>query len=291
MKRIDPSVIARLPALQLRARQVVEGLHAGLHSAPYHGHSQEFSQHREYTAGDPLRSIDWKVYGRTDRFYVKQYQDETNLRAYLLLDSSHSMEYAHQGRPPKLSFAVNLAAAFAYLLMKQQDAVALGVFDTTLRTWLPPQHHAAHLAVFFDALEQVVAGGETAIPAMLTAFGSRLKKRGMIVIISDLMDTPAAVLAAVRALRARHHEVMVVQVLDPDEIAFPFTGEIRFTDLESSAACVLDADEAGETYRRLMAGFLQEYAAGFRHAGIDYHRITTDTPLEQALSRIIRGRE
>jgi uncharacterized protein (DUF58 family) len=290
MKFLDPVAVSKLASLQLRARCVVEGLLTGLHDSPYRGHSLEFSQHREYSAGDELRHIDWKVYGRSDRFFVKQFQDETNLRAYLLLDASGSMEYGAGGRLTKLQYASHLAAALSYLFLRQEDAVALGIFDRELRAFVPPQNRLSHLSLIFEKLERTVPGGETGISAVLKDFGRFLKKRGLVIILSDLLDEPDEVLRVIRYFRYRHHEVIVLQVLDPDERQFPFSGEQVFAHCEKNEELSFDADDLGAAYRELFGSFLEEYKGGFRRAGIDYHTVMTDMPFEQALGRIVNLR-
>lgn len=283
MKRPNPSDLAQLPHLEVRVRQVVEGMLAGLHASPHRGHSLEFAQHRSYTAGDELRHIDWKVFGRSDRFFVKQYQDETNLRATLLVDASGSMAYASAGNPSKGDYAAFLAAAIACTLLHQEDAVGCAVFGDALRSHLPPNHQLAHLSRICDQLRNSPPSGETAIPSLLAAFGSMLKKRGLVILISDLFDDPAALIAALRHFRARRHGVMVIQVLDPEELRLGFSGERLFTHPEGSERIAADADEIRAVYRGLMEDFTAAYRTGFRQAGIDYHLVTTDTPPEKAL--------
>ncbi len=293
MKLLHPVTLAKLSNLRLRVQRVVEGVLSGLHSSPYKGHSLEFSQHREYAYGDELRHIDWKVYGRSDRFFIKQFQDETNLRAYLLLDASGSMGYRSQGSPgglSKLDYASQLSAALAYLLLRQEDAVSLGVFDTSLRFFLPPRHQLSHFSLLCDKLETLAPGGETGIETVLKGFGRFMKRRGLVIVVSDLLADPAEVLKTLKFFRFRHHEVMVFHVLDPEEIGFHFSGEALFRHAENKEELFADADAIGEAYRGVFAKFLEEYKTGFRSAGIDYHLVTTDTPLETALARCMRGR-
>jgi uncharacterized protein (DUF58 family) len=288
---LEPQALAKLSNLRLNVRQVVEGLLTGLHSSPFKGQSLEFAQHREYSFGDELRHIDWKVFARSDRFFIKQYQDETNLRAYIMLDASGSMGYASKGQPPKLSYAAHLAAALSYLLLRQEDAVSAGAFDTELRFFLPPNHQQSHLSLIFKKLEELKAGGDTGIDSALSGLGRHIKKRGLIILISDLLSEPEETLKMLRYYRLRHHEIMVLQVLDPEEINFGFAGENKFVQLEGRSEVSADADSVRDEYRKLFKEMMEGYKLGFRHSKIDYHLFTTDTPLESALGTFLASRE
>lgn len=290
-KLLEPQALAKLSNLRLNVRQVVEGLLAGLHSSPHKGQSQEFAQHREYSPGDELRRIDWKVFARSDRFFVKQYQDETNLRAYILLDTSGSMAFSSKGRPSKLAYAAHLAAALAYLLLRQEDAVSVAAYDDSLRFYLPPNHQLSQLSLIFSKLEGLEAGGDTGTGAALGEIGRHLKKRGLIILISDLLSDPEETLKMLRYYRLRHHEVMALQVLDPEELDFGFTGENRFVQLEGKAEVSADADEVRDEYRKLLNAMIEEYKLGFRRSKIDYRLFTTDKPLESALGAFLAARE
>jgi uncharacterized protein (DUF58 family) len=290
MKYLDPVALAKMANLELKVRHVMEGVISGRHASPHKGHSLEFSQHREYSAGDELRHIDWKVFGRSDRFVVKQFQDETNLRAYLLLDASGSLQYASPGNISKLEYASYCAASLAYILLRQQDAAALGIFDTQIRSFLPPHHQLSHLPRLYGLLEKVQAGGETDLAAVLTGLGKHLRRRGLIVILSDLMGDQAGIIRALKYYRSRHHDVAVLHILDPHEIEFPFRGEHVFRDMESCAEVYADADEVGENYRTVFRQFVQEYEIGFRRSGIDYFTVSTATPVAASLNRCL-GRE
>ncbi|MHB9154132.1 MAG: DUF58 domain-containing protein, partial [Endomicrobiales bacterium] len=188
MELLNPLTMARLSALELRARFVVEGMLAGLHSSPFRGHSLEFAQHREYAYGDELRHIDWKVYARSDKFFIKQFQEETNLRAYLLLDASGSMAFSSGGNMSKLGYGKLLAAALTYLLLRQDDAAGLGVFDTGLRHFVAPNHQLSHLSRVCETLEKASPGAETGIAAVLKDFGQHMRRRSLLLMISDLLD-------------------------------------------------------------------------------------------------------
>jgi uncharacterized protein (DUF58 family) len=290
MKFLDPRTLGKLQGLQLRVKYVVEGALAGLHSSSLKGHSLEFAQHREYAYGDELRHIDWKVFGRSDRLFIKQFQDETNLRAHLVLDASGSMSFSSPGRMTKLVYGTQITASLAYLLLHQGDAVGLGVFDEKLRFSLPPYHRLAHLATIFEKLEQVQAGGETGMESVLKYLGQHIKRRSLIVLVSDLLGDQAAIIKALKYFRFRHHEVIVLQVLDPDEIAFPYGGENTFLHLENNDRLYADCDEVADEYRTIVDAFISGYRHGFRQAGIDYHLLTTDMPLETALGKYLEKR-
>ncbi|MCB4792416.1 MAG: DUF58 domain-containing protein [Elusimicrobia bacterium] len=290
MKFFDPVSLAKLANMHIRAKSVVEGLLSGLHNSPYKGHSLEFSQHREYSYGDELRHIDWKVFGRSDKFFIKQFQDETNLRGYILLDASGSMNFASSGHITKLDYAKFLAASLAYLFLHQEDSASLSAFDSGLRFYLPPRHQLSHLSVIFDKLEELSSGGETEIENVLKLFGQYLKKRGLIIFISDLLADPQNVLKALKYLRFRHHEIIVLQVLDPSEVKFPFLGDNLFIHLENEKEIFADADTLRAEYIKLFKQFLDEYKTGFRKADIDYYLITTDTPVEIALGQCLSNR-
>ncbi|MBN1622575.1 MAG: DUF58 domain-containing protein [Endomicrobiales bacterium] len=290
MKFIDPVVLAKLANIRLKAKYVVEGMLSGLHSSPYRGHSLEFAQHREYSYGDELRHIDWKVFGRSDKFFVKQFQDETNLRANVLLDASGSMNFASRGNITKLEYATYLSAAISYLLLRQEDAVALGVFDSELRFYIPPRNQLSHLSLLFDKLDSLVSGGETKIGDVLKNFSQHLKRRGLIIFISDLMSEPGEVLRALKYLRFRHHEIIVFQILDPQEVRFDYIGESNFIHLENKEELFVDSDTIRSEYKRLFNQFIDEYKIGFNKVGIDYNMITTNTPLELALGRCLTHR-
>ena len=290
MKFLDSLTLAKLSSLKIRVRHVVEGLLSGLHSSPYKGHSLEFAQHREYSSGDELRHIDWKVFGRSDRFFVKQFQDETNLRAYIILDASGSMGFKSANNPSKLEYASSLCAALSYLLLNQEDAVSLGVFDAALRSFIPAHHQLSHLSLLLEKLEKLSPGGKTDIPGVLKGFGRFMKKRGLLIFVSDLLSDVEGVSNALKYFRYRHHEVMVLQVLDPEEINFGYSGENVFTHMEDGSSVFADAGEMGDEYRRLFSGFLSGYKTAFRQAGIDYNLVTTDMPVEKALERCLAKR-
>jgi uncharacterized protein (DUF58 family) len=290
MKLRDLLPVAALSRFRLHVRQVVEGVLAGLHTSTFRGQSLEFSQHREYAFGDELRHIDWKVYGRSDRFVVKQYQDETNVRAHVLVDASGSMQYTSGNHLNKLEYAACLAGAVTCLLLRQEDAAGLGIFDEKLRSWLPPSHRTAHLSLVLGQLEAMKAGGDTDIEGVVKSFGRYIKKRGLVILISDLMSNPDGVISALKYFRHHRHEVIVLHVLDPQELSFTMQGDHCLVHLETKEELSVDCEALRNEYRTIMRDVIETYKRGFRNAGIEYRLMTTDIPLETALARFLRER-
>ena len=237
---VRPEVIQQVQRLDLKARFIVEGFLSGLHASPYHGFSAEFSEHRKYTPGDDLRQIDWGVYAKTDRFYVKKHQAETNLDCYLVVDCSGSMGYAAGGRMTKMDYAICLAAALGYMLVHQQDSVGLVAFDEALRTFLPARSKRSHLTNILATLASLRPAGPTQLASAVHQVAERVRKRGLIVLLSDLLDEPAGVVDALHHLKFRGHDLIVFQVLDHSEVAFEFDGPVRFEEPESGET--LEAD-------------------------------------------------
>lgn len=288
-KYLDPKTIARLDNMALRARLVVEGFILGLHRSPYHGFSVEFAEHRPYMPGDEIKHIDWKLYGKTDRYYIKQFEEETNLKSYILLDKSGSMTYT-SGPITKLSYSSYLAAALAYLMLKQQDAVSLILFDTALKTYLPPLAKQSHLNLVLGALEGVKPGGETEIAPLLHELAEKIKKRGLVILISDLLDQPDSVINALKHFRHKRHEVILFHILDPEEIKFSFSRQTRFIDLETRQQLATEPWHIQHAYQNLVRKFIDAYRNRCRLNNIDYHLITTDRSLDMALSEYLNKR-
>jgi len=286
---LDPAVIARLDNMSLRARLVVEGFIIGLHRSPYHGFSIEFAEHRPYMPGDEIKHIDWKLYGKTDRFYIKQFEEETNLKSYLLLDKSGSMNYQSTS-VSKLTYASYLAAALGYLLLKQQDAVSLTLFDTEIRTYLPPSAKKSHLNLVLGALEKTSAGAETAIAPLLHEMAEKIKKRGLIILISDLLDDPLNVINALKHFRHKRHEVIVFQILDPQEIEFGFIRQTKFIDLENRDVLLTEPGQVRKAYQQAVQAFIGDYKIQCRANNIDHVLLTTERPLDLALTEYLNKR-
>ncbi len=289
-KYLDPLVLSNINNLELRAKLVVEGFITGLHKSPFHGFSVEFSQHRPYNPGDNLRFIDWKVFGRTDRFYIKQYEEETNLKAYILLDVSKSMSFQSNGTS-KLNFAKTLAAALTYLMLQQRDAVGLVLFDSKIQKILPPRSVTSYLQPVLRELDSVEAGEDTDIGSVLHTMAERLKRRGLVILISDLYDETDNILSGLRHFRYNKHEVLVFHLLDPKEINFEFEGEVEFEDLETGESIRTYPWYIRQDYLKTMSEFEQQYRKQCRENLIDYQLLSTDQSLEIALMEYIIKRK
>lgn len=286
---LKPETLARLRGLDLKARLVVEGFLEGLHRSPYKGFSVEFSEYRPYIPGDEPRRIDWKVYAKRDRFYVREYEEETNLRAMLVVDASGSMGY-RSASLSKLEYSVTLAAALAFLLIKQKDAVGLATFDTRIKEYIPPRSSATHLELLFARLENLSTGGETNLAASLHGLAERTRKRGLVIIFSDLFDDPDQVLLALRHFRHRKHEVILFHVLDPMEESFQFSSPLRLVDMETKKEASLDPRLVRAEYRRALADYRSRLRTTCAEHHIDYNPICTDQSLEHALFRYLEKR-
>ena len=289
---LHPETISRLSRLDLIARLVVEGFITGLHRSPYHGFSVEFSEHRPYLPGDPLRDLDWKAYAKSGRLYVKQYEEETNLKAYLLLDMSGSMDFAAGAPLSKFRYAASLAAALAYLMLKQRDAVGLLLYHHQTEAYVPPRSVQSHLQVLLKTIDQARPHSETIMAPAFHDLAERIRRRGLVIVLSDLLDAPDQVLEGLRHFRHLQHEVIVFHLLDPRERDLAFRDQTRFYDLE-------DPDQTLTTqpwhiqheYRALMDELIQTYRLGCAEAGIDYALLDTATPFDVALSRYLAQRK
>jgi len=279
---LKPETLARLRGLDIKARLVVEGFLEGLHRSPYKGFSVEFSEYRPYIPGDEPRRIDWKVYAKRDRFYVKEYQEETNLRAMLLVDSSQSMTYKSTSLS-KLDYAVTLAAALTFLLIKQKDAVGLATFDTEIREYVPPRSSGKHMQLLLAKLENLASGGETNLAHSLHGLAERARKRGLVIIFSDLFDDPDEVLLALRHFRHRKHEVILFHILDPQEENFNFSTPMRLVDMETHKEASLAPRLVRTEYRKALAGYKNRLTRTCSEHHIDYNPILTNQNLEHAL--------
>lgn len=285
----DPQTLARLSRLQLRARLVVEGVISGLHRSPYHGFSVEFAQHREYTPGDELRYLDWKVFGRSDRFYVKEFEEETNLKAYLLLDASDSMTY-RSGELSKLEYGSIVAASLAQLMLQQRDAVGLAVFNDRVRRYLPPRGLASHFTQMLAELEAPPTAPKTDLGATFHELAEQIKRRGLIIVISDLFGPAEAALMGLRHFRHRKHEVIVFHILDRHEMEFPFSELTRFDGLEGEPQLMVDPHTIRADYLREFRAFIETLERGCREIDVDLVRMPTDEPIDRLLSTYLGSR-
>lgn len=279
----DPSVLAKYGRLSLLARNVVEGFLSGIHKSPYKGFSVEFAEHRQYYPGDEIRHIDWRAYGKTDRYYIKEHEEETNLQAHLLVDASGSMAY--RGRTiSKFHYAQYLAASLAYLMLHQRDAVGLVVHDHQLRTMLPPRSSSKQLMQILRTLEKTSPGGETHLAPLWDRLAGQIRKRGMLLIFSDCFDQVNHLIHALRHLRHRRHEILLFHILAPEEIEFPFTNRTQFRHLEIAEQFrLIDPGAARAEYLKNFETFCRTLRIQAANLQIDYHRMRTDEPVDRAL--------
>jgi uncharacterized protein (DUF58 family) len=286
----DPKVLAGISNLYLRARWVVEGMMSGVHRSRAKGFSVEFEEHREYSPGDEIRRIDWKALGKFDRYFIKEYEDETNLRAYLVLDTSASMDYASNGIT-KFDYGCTLAASLAYLILKQQDAAGLVTFSSRVESFIPPKAKRDYLIQIIHALENRGPAGETNVGKILEDIGGQIKRRGLVILVSDLLDEPEQVLKGLRLFRFKGNDVIVFHLLDQAELDLPFDGNILFEDLEAAnLKVVADPRSIRNTYREVVQEFINEMRKQCRDSSIDYQLISTSTPLDQALASYLSWR-
>lgn len=291
-KFLDPAALSRLGDMELVARLVVEGFITGLHKSPYQGFSVEFAEHRQYMPGDEIRYIDWKVYGKSDRYYVKKFEEETNLRTYILLDASRSMDYKYDEKTlTKFEYGCYLAASLSYLMLKQRDSVGLAVFDTNIRDYIPPRGAAPHLHAIMSVLEKAQPGNETNISAILHELAKRIVRRGLVIVISDFLDQPSDVLSALKHFRHRKHEVIVFHLLDTAEMTFPFEGPVVFQDMETGKTLQTQSEALKAGYLEQLNSFIQDYRRGCGSSLIDYVQIDTSTPFDYALSSYLSRRK
>ncbi len=288
-KYLDPKMLNTISNLELKARLIVEGYISGLHKSPYHGFSVEFAQHREYTPGDDIRHIDWKVYGRSDRYYIKQYEEETNLISYFLLDSSASMQFRSQGMS-KYEYACHIVASLAYLILQQQDAAALCLFDESVKKVLPPSSNPAYLRDIVKEISSVEPSEKSNLNQVFMDISQRLKKRGLVVIVSDLFDNINNVLAGLRNIRNRKHDVIVLHLLDRDEIEMPLQRLTLFEGLEQDIKILANPRALRNAYLEEIQKFLRELKSGCISHRIDYAQIITDSSLDVALGAYLATR-
>ncbi|MCF6237241.1 MAG: DUF58 domain-containing protein [Candidatus Marinimicrobia bacterium] len=288
-KYLNPQTLATLANMQLRARMVVEGFIVGLHKSPYHGFSVEFAEHRAYGPGDNLRYLDWRLYGKTDRFYVKQFEEETNLKAHLMLDMSKSMAYG-SADITKLQYGSYLSAALTYLLLRQQDAVGLTLFDTEIRTHIRPSSRPSMLTNILSHLERVEPGEETAIGHSLHHLADRIHRRGLVIIISDMLDDLDNILNGLKHFRHDRHEVLVFHILDPREVDFAFHAQAKFKDMESGEIMATEPWHIQRDYQNAVKQFRSNLGASCREQRVDYVPLTTDQSLDVALLAYLNKR-
>jgi uncharacterized protein (DUF58 family) len=287
----DPTSLAKYGRLVMVARTLVEGFLTGVHKSPYKGFSVEFAEHRQYYPGDEIRHIDWRAYGKTDRYYIKEYEEETNLKAHLLVDASGSMAYRGSG-PSKFEYAQYIAASLAYLMLHQRDAVGLVTHDTRVRQMIKPKANSKHLIHLLHLLEQTKPGGETNLAPIWHDLAGQLQRRGLVVIVSDCFDQIGPLMRALQHFRHQRHEVLLFHILAPEEMEFPFKKWTQFRNLEIAADKLLvDPQRLRKEYLQNFNTFcrqLKEQAGGMQ---IDYHRIRTDEPVDRALGAYLTKRQ
>ncbi len=290
---LSPGELASLGGLEFVAREVVEGFVAGLHRSPHRGFSVEFAEHRMYQPGDDLRYVDWRMYGRSDRYYIKQFEEETNLRAYLLVDTSASMAWtsAEETLPPKLWYAKQLAASLALMLLRQGDAVGVIGFDEQVRAHVSPRGGRRQWHDLVRAIAPLSAGGRTEAGSALRDVAGRLSRRGLVVLLSDLLVDPESTRLALRFLRHRGHEVLVFHLLDPGERELPAVRDARFVDPETGEELPVSVADLRTEYRRAVEEALEEWRTTLVSQGIDYTILETDRPMVHALRAYLHKRE
>jgi uncharacterized protein (DUF58 family) len=290
-KYLRPDVINQVARLDLRARFIVEGFLSGLHASPFQGFSVEFSEHRKYVPGDDIKDIDWNAYAKTDRYYIRKYQAETNMTGYLAIDLSASMGYTYRQQMTKFDYSICLAAALAYLMIHQQDPVGLVAFDTTLQAVLPPRSKRTQLGSMLAVLSNLKPTGKTDVAGCLLRTASLLRGKSLVMIFSDLLTEPEPVLRSLHNLRHRGHEVILFHVLDEAEVHFPFEGMVEFEDVEDHDRMVLDARGIRQDYVRSVQEFRGRYASECARAGIDFVPVDTSVNFDKALLEYLIQRQ
>ena len=288
---LEPAAVARLADLKLRARTIVEGALSGLHRSPHHGASVEFAEHKEYSPGDEIRHIDWKAYGKFDKYYVKRYEEETELRAYLVVDCSGSMGYAGgDGKISKLTYAKWLAAGISWLLLQQQDHAGLLAFSDKVQAYVPPRGRAGHLVSLLESLEGLRADGPTDLERAIDYVSDVARRRAMVILFSDLLETGVEAVRMLRGLRARHHDVVLFHILDSDELTLPFEGPTRFEGMEQDAQLLVDPRAVRAEYLAAVGRFVDGCRRGCAEGDVSYHLVDTTRPPSDVLLEFLRAR-
>ena len=288
-KFLDPKVLNKITRLDLKARHIVEGFVSGMHKSPHHGFSVEFAKHREYSAGDDIKHLDWKVFGRTDRLYIKEYELETNLRSHILLDTSESMDYK-SGQSSKLELACFVAASMAYMILRQQDSVGVVCFDKEIKNFVPTSSSMGHLRSILGTLAQSSAQNKTDLGTVFNTLAERIRNRGLIIIISDLFDKPETILKSLQHFRHRRHDVIVFHVLDEYELSFPFQRMTLFEGMEDYPKLLVDPRALRAAYLEEINKFCETVRKGCVKMSADYVRISTEQQLDVELTRYLAGR-
>ncbi|MCA9061912.1 MAG: DUF58 domain-containing protein [Planctomycetaceae bacterium] len=288
---LKPEVIQTISRLDLRAKFIVEGFLSGLHASPFHGFSVEFSEHRRYEPGDDPKDIDWQVFARTDRIYIKRYQAETNITGYVLMDLSRSMAYTYRQKLTKFDYAICLAAALSYLMVHQQDPVGLITFDDDLRASLPARSRRSQFGDVLAILQKCEPSGKTDIGSCLKKIGSMIRHRSLMMVISDLLADPEEIISSLRMLRHRRHDVILFHVLDEAEVTFPFSGSVDFLEPETEDRLVVDAASMRADYLDAVAELREQYRSVCLSIGADYVPLDTSMPFDKALLEYLFQRQ
>ena len=296
LRYLQPDIVSKLSNMELRARLVVEGFITGLHKSPYHGFSVEFAEYRQYMPGDEIRHIDWRLYGKTDKYFVKKYEEETNLKSYIVLDTSASMRFASDAdkkgtkRISKIQYASFVAAALAYLMMQQRDAVGLMLYDSEIRSVIPPHATKQHLRRVLVELEKIQPSNTTNSAFALHRLADRISRRGLVIVLSDLFDNPANVIAALKHFRHNKHEVLVMQILDSLERTFAFGKDAIFRDIETGELITTQPHHIQKAYQKAIQEFVETYKNECTENLIDYVLLDTSTPFDVALLNYLNKR-
>jgi uncharacterized protein (DUF58 family) len=288
-KFLDPEILAKVPNLEIVAKRLVEGVFVGYHKSPQLGYSVEFVDHRDYVAGDDLRTVDWRVWARKDKYYVKRFEMESQLKATILLDVSKSMDFG-EGKLTKLVYGSVLAASLAYLIIHQNDMAGLVTFDQKIRDYIGARGSRSHLRTILHALGNVAPGPSTNVGEICHHLAETIRSRGMIVVISDLLDEPEAVLHGLRHFQHKRHDVIVFHLLDDAELDFDYTEIANFRDVESGGRLAVDPPAFRKTYQERLEKYLAQIRDGCQHSGIEYNLVRTSTPIEKTLSDYITFR-
>jgi len=289
-KYLEPEMVARLSNMSLRARLVVEGYIIGQHKSPFHGFSVEFAEHRAYGPGDEIRHVDWKLYGKTDRYFVKQYEEETNLRAYILLDTSRSMEYT-SSKISKLDYGNYLSAALAYLMINKQDGVGLTLFDNQIQKFIPPRSKPSHINTILTHLDTIGSGKDTNVGIVLHEMAERIKKRGLVILISDLFDETENIIKGLKHFRHNKQEIIVFHIMDRKELDFNFTNRTKFKDMETDEQITTEPWKIRKIYQQSIRSYQDELRLRCREQKIDYVPLFTDQNLDLALNEFLKKRQ
>lgn len=289
-KFLNPSVVSKLNSLELKARLVVEGFMVGLHRSPYHGFSVEFSEHRPYMQGDSLKNVDWKAYGKTEKYYIKQFEEETNLVSHVILDVSRSMDFAYGSNIKKLEYGSILAASLMYLMVRQQDAAGLALYSDRIETFMAPKSSRVYLTELLKTLASAKPSGKTKTAGCLNYVAEKVKRRGLVIIISDFFDDVNSVLTALKHFRYKKNEVVVFQILDPMEMSFAFGRDAVFKDMETQEELVTQPFQIQKAYQKAMSGYMEKIKEECLNSGIEYNLLDTSVPFDKALFSYFKKR-